>query len=136
MLVIFTAVRPVTGEDFALVLPEVSTIAMAIFLEGFAGALPAHVHAVMALDQAGWHGSKKLTVPNNVSLAQLPPYSPELNPVERVWLFLRERFLSFRVLDDQEAVIDACCDAWNALAAETGRLKSLSSYPWITKVSS
>ena len=100
------------------------------------GALPAHVHAVTALDQAGWHGSEKLTVPNNVSLAPLPLYSPELNPVERVWLFLRERFLSFRVLDDQEAVIDGCCDAWNALAAETGRLKSLSSYPWITKVSS
>ncbi len=136
MLVIFAAVRPATGEDLALVLPQVLTVAMAIFLEGFAGALPAHVHAVMALDQAGWHGSKKPTVPNNVSLAPLPPYSPELNPVERVWLFLRERFLSFWVLDDQEAVIDACCDAWNALAAETGRLKSLSSYPWITKVSS
>ncbi len=109
---------------------------MAIFLEGFAGALPAQVHAVMALDQASWHGSKKLTVPNNVSLAPLPLYSPELNPVERIWLFLRERFLSFWVLDDQEAVIDGCCDAWNALAAETGRLKSLCSYPWITKVSS
>ena len=136
MLVIFVAVRPATGEDFALVLPEVSTVAMAIFLEGVAGALPAHVHAVMALDRAGWHGSKKLTVPNNVSLAPLPPYSPELNPAGRVWLFLRERFLSFRVLDDQEAVIDACCVAWNALAAETGRLKSICSYPWITKVSS
>ena len=47
-----------------------------------------------------------------------------------------ERFLAFRVLDDQEAIIDTCCDAWNALAAETGRRKSLCSYPWITKVSS
>ncbi len=110
MLVIFAAMRPATGEDVALVLPEVSTVAITIFLEGFAGARAAHVHAVMALDQAGWHGSKKLTVSNNVSLAPLPPYSPELNPAERVWLFLRERFLSFRVLDDQEAVIDACCD--------------------------
>ena len=90
----------------------------------------------MALDQTGWPGSKKPTVPNNVSLAPLPPYSPEFNLAERVWLFLRERFLSLRVLDDQEAVVDACCDAWNALAAEIGRLKSLSSYPWITKVSS
>ena len=62
------------------VLPEVSTVPMAIFLEGFAGALPAHVHAVMALDQAGWHGSEKLTVPNNVSLAPLPPYSPDSVP--------------------------------------------------------
>ncbi len=67
--------RPATGEDFALVLPEVSTIAMAIFLEGVAGALPAHVHAVMALDQAGWHVSKKLTVPNNVSLAPPAPWT-------------------------------------------------------------
>jgi transposase len=66
---------------------------IAIFLEGFAGARPAHVHAVMALEQAGWHGSKKLTVPNNVSLAPLPPYSPELNPADRIWLLLRERFL-------------------------------------------
>ncbi len=100
---------------------------IAIFLKGLAGALPADVHAVTVLDRADWHGSKKLTVPNNVSLAPLPPYSPELNPAERVWLFLREHFLSLRVLDDQEAVIDACCDAWNALAAETGRLKSPSS---------
>ncbi len=100
MLVIFAAVRPATGEDVALVLPEVSTVAMAIFLESFAGARPAHVHGVMALERAGWHGSKKLTVPNNVSLAPLPPYSPELNPAERVWLFLRERFHFFRVLDD------------------------------------
>ncbi len=83
MLVIFAAMRPATGEDVALVLPEVSTVAMAIFLEGFAGARPAHVHAVMALDRAGWHGSKKLTVSNNVSLAPLPPYSLELNLAER-----------------------------------------------------
>ncbi len=82
------------------------------------------------------HGSRKLTIPNNVSLAPLPPYSPELNPAERVWLFLRERFHFFRVLDDQEAVIDACCDTWNTLAAETGRFRSLSNCPWITRVSS
>ena len=62
--------RPATGEDFALVLPEVSTVAMAIFLEGVAGALPAHVHGVMALDRAGWHGSKKLTVPNKTSASR------------------------------------------------------------------
>ncbi len=82
MLAIVAAMRPATGEDVALVLPEVSTVAMAIFLEDFAGARPAHVHGVMALERAGWHGSKKLTVPNNVSLAP-PPYSPELNPAER-----------------------------------------------------
>lgn len=63
-------------------------------------------------------------------------YSPELNPVERVWLYLKERFLSLRALDDTEAIINACCAAWLALLAEPGRLKSLCSYPWITKVAS
>ena len=66
----------------------------------------------MMCDGAGWHDERALTVPDNVTLALLPPYSPELNPVERVWLYLRERFLSLRVLDDTEAIIDACCQAW------------------------
>lgn len=62
----------------------------------------------------------------------LPPYSPDLNPVERVWLYLRERWLSHRVLaGGYEAVLDAACAAWNALLAEPGRLRSLTSYPWL-----
>ena len=65
-------------------------------------------HAVMMCDGAGWHDERALTVPDNVTLALSTPYSPELNPVERVWLYLRERFLSLRVLDDFEAIIDAC----------------------------
>jgi hypothetical protein len=68
-------------------------------------------------------------VPGNITLLPLPAYSPELNPVERVWLYLRERFLSHRVLDGYKAVLDAACDAWNALAAETGRLASLTACP-------
>ncbi|HYD30723.1 MAG TPA: transposase [Azospirillaceae bacterium] len=85
--------------------------------------------AVLVLDGAGWHGSKALAVPDNITLVLLPPCSPELNPAERVWLFLRERFLSLRVFPDQAAIVQACCDALNALVAETGRIKSLSSYP-------
>ena len=82
----------------------------------------------------GWHDERALTVPDNVTLALLPPYSPELNPVERVWLYLRERFLSLRVLDDTEAIIDACCQAWIDLIAEPDRMRTLCSYPWIMKV--
>jgi transposase len=88
----------------------------------------------MILDQAGWHGSKDLAVPANITLVSLPPYSPELNPVERVWLYLKERFLSHRLLDDYGAVVSAACDAWNRLVAEVGRITSLSSYPWIPKI--
>ncbi|MGI4797288.1 MAG: transposase, partial [Janthinobacterium lividum] len=64
---------------------------------------PADEHAVMVLDQAGWHGARALRIPGNVTLVPLPPYAPELNSVERVWLYLRERFLSHRLLDDTDA---------------------------------
>jgi transposase len=129
---LFGAVHPATGKGFALVLPEASTAAMQAFLDRFAAALAADAHAVLVLDQAGWHGSRRLVVPPNVSLVPLPPYAPELNPVERVWLFLRERFLSHRLLDGYDAILDACCEAWNALTSE--RLRSLCAHPWIRKV--
>ncbi len=133
---IFSAVRPATGEDFTLVLPSVNAALMDLFLARFAATLAADVHAVMVLDGAGWHDPRALTVPDNLTLVLLPPYSPELNPVERVWLYLRERFLSLRLLDDTEAIIEACCEAWNALTAQPDRLQNLCAYPWITKISS
>ena len=131
---IFAAVEPGTGADVALVLPEATTATMNLFLAEFAAGLPGDVQAVLALDRAGWHGARALAVPANVTLAPLPPYSPELNPVERVWLHLRERFLSSRVFTDNRAIVDACCDAWNRLVADPGRLRSLCDQPWIKKV--
>ncbi len=107
---------------------------MDLFLARFAETLPAGVHAVLMLDQAGWHGRAALQVPDTITLLPLPPYSPELNPVERVWLYLRERFLSFRLYRSEQAIVDALCAAWNALRDETGRLTTLTGYPWITQV--
>ena len=144
---LFAAVEPATGADVALVLPEAcrrpaggmpeaTTATMGLFLAEFAAGLPEGVHAVLVLDRAGWHGAKALRVPPNVTLVPLPPYSPELNPVERVWLYLRERFLSLRVFADYRAVVDACCAAWNRLVAEPGRLRSLCDQPWIRSVTS
>jgi transposase len=126
--------RPATGEGFALVLPEVSTAAMQAFLDHFAATLGQDVHVALVLDGAGWHGSHDLVVPPNISLILLPPYAPELNPVERVWLYLRECLLSHRLLDSYEAIVEACCEAWNALTPE--RLRSLTAFPWIKKVTS
>ena len=91
---IFAAVRPATGEDFCLVLPRVCTEAMDRFLLDFAATVPGDTHAVMVLDGAGWHDQRSVTVPPNVTLVPLPAYSPELNPVERIGLYLRERHLS------------------------------------------
>lgn len=133
---IFTAIRPATGDDLTLVLPAVNTDAMQVFLDHVAASRPPEAHVVMVLDGAGWHVSRDLTVPANITLVVLPPYSPELNPVERVWLYLRERFLSLRLLPSTDAIIDACCNAWMRLVAEPGRIKSLSAYPWIEKVAS
>jgi hypothetical protein len=129
---LFGAVCPARDAGVALVLPEVSTAAMNLFLAELARAVPRDAHAVLVLDRAGWHVSADLMVPGNLTLARLPPYSPELNPVETVWLYLRERWLSHRVLaGGYAAVVDAACAAWNALLAEPGRLRSLTSYPWL-----
>lgn len=128
------AVRPGTDEAFALVMPEVSAAAMQAFLDGFAAALPQGAHAALLLDGAGWHIADNITVPAKVSLIFLPPYAPQLNPVERIWLYLRERFLSLRLFADLGAIIDGCCDAWNRLIAEPGRIASLTDYPYLRSV--
>ena len=129
---VFAAVEPTAGRDFCLVLPEVSTAAMNVFLARFAATLAANEHAVMVLDGAGWHTSHDLAVPDNLTLLRLPPYSPELNPVERVWLYLRERYLSHRLHASYEAILDAVCAAWRQITPE--RLRSLCSYPWLQQV--
>ena len=129
---LFGAVCPERDAGVALVLPEVPTAAMSLFLAELARAVPAGTHAVVVLDRAGWHVSADLVVPANLRLVHLPPYSPESNPVENVWLYLRERWLSHRVLKGgYEAVVDAACAAWNALRAEPGRLRSLTNFPWL-----
>ena len=88
------------------------------------------VHAVLVMDGAGYHERAELALPRNISLLTLPPYSPELNPVENVWQYLRQNFLANRVFDDHDAIIDACCDAWNAFTAIPGRVQSLTQRSW------
>ena len=124
--------RPATGDAFALVLPRVSTRAMQAFLDRFARRLAADEHAAMVLDRAGWHVARALRVPRNVTPVPLPPYAPQLNPVERVWLYLRERHLSHRLLGGYDAIVDALCRAWNQLSA--GRLRRLTGYPYLEQV--
>lgn len=131
---IFAAVRPVSGDDLALILPTVCTETMQIFLDEFAARLATDAHAVLVLDGAGWHTSEQLRVPDQVSLVPLPAYAPELNPVERVWLYLRERFLSHCVFLDYNDILETCTHAWRALSSDT--LRSLTSYPWLKQISS
>lgn len=131
---LFGAARPGGEGAFALVLPTVNTDMMQIFLDRFAATLAEDEHAVMVADGAGWHTTRALVVPPNVTLVPLPPYSPQLNPMERVWLYLRDRFLSLRLLEDYDAIVDACCTAWNVVAEDAERIRSLCLYQWIKKV--
>ena len=87
---------------------------------------------MVIMHRAGWHVAADLNVPTTsrrsagpAPTSLLPPYSPELNAIERVWLYLPERFLSHRVWRTYADILDACCQAWNALLAETGRIRSL-----------
>ena len=95
----------------------------------------AGAHAVLLLDGAGWHQpGGKLRIPHNISLLHLPAYSLELNPVENIWQFLRQNFLSNRVYDSYDAIVDACCAAWNALIALPERIQSIAQRRWATSV--
>ncbi len=105
---------------------------MSEFLQRFSQTLDGDEHAVMVVDGAGWHTSNDLAVPPNVTMLRLPPYSPELNPVERVWLYLRERHLSHRVHEGYTEILDAVCHAWRQLTPD--RLRALTGYPWLAKV--
>jgi transposase len=118
----------------ALVMTRLDSEAMSLFLAELSQAVAPGAHAVVLMDKAGWHIAGDLVVPANLSLVFLPPYSPELNPIERLWLHLRDNHLTHRVFAGTAEIIDACCDAWNRLLAETGRIRSLCSYPWIEKV--
>jgi transposase len=107
------------------VMPEVNLEAMEAHLAEISRRVTAGAHAVLVLDGAAWHTSPKLRVPDNISLLPLPRYSPELNPVENVWEFLRANFLSHRVWDGYDAIVDACRDAWNKLMLMPGMSRPL-----------
>ena len=87
-------------------------------------------HAVLVLDQAGWHLSRRLVVPPNITLVALPPKCPELNPVENIWQFMRENWLSNRVFKSYEDIVALCCDAWNNLVDRPWKIMSIGMRKW------
>ena len=132
---IFGAVCPARGIGAALVLPHVNTAAMNLHLAEISSQVTPGAHAVITLDGAGWHqAGGKLRIPDNISLLPLPPYSPELNPVENIWQFLRQNHLANRVYDTYAAIVEACCNAWNALTTAPDRISSIASRAWTAAV--
>ena len=128
---LFGAVCPARDAGAALVLPHANSEAMNLHLAEISSQVVPGAHAVLILDGAGWHQTGgRLRLPDNISLLPLPPYSPQLNPVENVWQFLRQNQLSNRVFDTYHAIVEACCSAWNSLIAEPGRITSIATRDW------
>ena len=106
---------------------------MAEHLKEISLAVDQGAHAVLMLDQAGWHTSAKLAVPDNITLLRLPPRSPELNPVENVWQYLRGNWLSNRVFTSYDDIVGHCCDAWNKLTAQPWTIMTIGLRDWAHK---
>ena len=113
-----------------MVLPRCNTEAMTLHLAEISSIVKPKAHAVIILDQAGWHGAKALTVPDNITLLPLPPRSPELNPVENIWQFMRENWLSNRIFKSYEDILDHCCFAWNQLIDQPWQIMSIGTREW------
>jgi len=127
---LFGAICPAKGKAAGLVMPWADTHAMNLHLEEISQAVDPGAHAVVILDQAGWHTTKQLAVPDNITLLPLPPRSPELNPVENVWQFMRDNWLSNRVFDSYDDIVALCCEAWNKLVDQPWRIMTLGMRDW------
>lgn len=127
---LFGAICPARGTGAGLVMPRCTTEAMNLHLAEIARAVTAGAHAVLLLDQAGWQMTQKLIVPANITLLPLPARSPELNPVENLWQFIRENWLGNRIFASYEAILDQCCDAWNKLLDQPWRIMSIGLRAW------
>ncbi len=111
-------------------MPFCDTEAMQAHLAEIGAMVASDAHAVLLLDQAGWHFAGALVVPGNITLLPLPPRSPELNPVENVWQFMRDNWLSNRVFKSYDDLVDHCCDAWNKLVDQPWRIMSIGLRQW------
>jgi len=126
---LFAAVDPVTGDSSALLAATVNTEYMNHHLRFISERVGPDVQVVLVLDRAGWHLSKDLQIPENITLLHLPAYSPELNPVERLWAFLRSHYLSNRAYENYDHLFVSCSQAWNQLT--TDQLCSICHTKWI-----
>lgn len=128
---LFGAICPDRAVGAAIVMPWVSSEAMTLHLAEISKQVGTAAHALLVCDGAGWHQhGVRLTVPGNITLLKLPPYAPELNPMENVWEYLRGNALSMIVWDGYTAIVDACCDAWNGLMKDPPRIQSITARNW------
>lgn len=128
---IFGAICPDRAVGAAIIMPEVNAEAMSHHLKVIGAQVSPDAHAVLICDGAGWHQTGgRLRVPDNITLLSLPPYSPELNPMENVWHYLRENILCSRIWDTYDDIVDACSTAWRFLIDDPNRIRSIGNRKW------
>jgi len=127
---VFGAVCASRDTGVALIMPQADTEAMQAHLDAIGRSVTAGAHALLILDKAGWHTTRKLHPPANVTLMPLPPACPELNPAENIWQYLRQAYLSNRVFRDYDDVVELSSSAWNKITTEPGRIASIGTRSW------
>lgn len=125
---LYGAVCPAQGLAVGLALPSANRECMKKHMQLISASVPEGRHALVVMDGAGWH-QESLDLPN-VTMLRLPPYSPELNPCEQIWAYLKDHYLSNRCFEDYETILDTICHAWNEFRIDKERIKSLCSRTW------
>ena len=127
---IFGAICPARGRGAALVMPFANTNAMQAHLHEISLAVAPGAHAILLMDRVGWHTTTELDMPQNITPVLLPPRAPELNPAENIWQYLRQTYLSNRVFEDYDDIVDAACQAWNRLIETPSKITSIGMRAW------
>jgi len=111
-------------------MPVADTDAMSMHLAEISRHVAPGAHAALVIDGAGYHIAARLAVPRNITLIRLPPYAPELNPIENVWEYLRGNKLAITVFESYDDIVDKCCQAWNFFANDKAVVASITSRQW------
>lgn len=124
----YGAVEPQTGDSFFLVLPYCCTDCMNVFLNELSAAFPDD-YILLVADGASWHKSKGLEIPHNIEIFPLPPYTPEMNPIEQIWKEIRKRGFKNEVFKTLDKVVERLCDTICSLTPQT--ISSITHRDWI-----
>ena len=125
---IYGAICPGTGQSVGLILPKANTHCMALHIDEISSSIEEGRHALIVMDGAGWH--QDIHCRDNVSILRIPPYSPELNPCEQVWLFIKDRWLKNRCYKNYNDILDAVTEAWVNFSNDKSRVKSIGTRGW------
>ena len=112
------AVNPHSGQKYSLLFDGLDSRVMSEFFVGLSKEIKPHRHIVLIVDGAGWHSTEDLIIPSNITLYFLPPYSPELNPIERLWQHLKDNYLSGKIFKDMEEILHIGSEAWCKLTSD------------------